>query len=428
MRRIYEQAANVAIWLGRAYEELDLTSLAFNLLQDLHLHISNKKYLMNTIWDSKTVDSLESVANLFNRDYWDRVWIVQEVNSARHITVKCGKYTIPWVHIKSVQEMILNDDDLAQLILRRGISEPRLSGLGTSFYDRGVRAMEIPAWDLDQATVPDIYTLLSVFWQKAATNPRDKVYALIGLSTARDDEAFSIDYSLSVREVYINLVKYLATSRKLDVIVSVPRGSNDFDLPSWVPDWTVSTSQFGGTIIDHSRHGSEQGKTPFSAAGSTLAEAEILHNNQVLKTRGVRLGEIVSVGLQSHRDSMGDLSVGIPVILDWYNRVCDTVACPGDAQVDAFARCIFMDGFQPSDYVYETELELMERVVGAMFLAGAQLLPPGDLPSQLDIWRNRDEDEVRRANDFMIKACDLTACRRWFVLQANVVGMKSVSF
>ena len=37
-----------------------------------------------------------AVVSLFERDYWRRLWVVQEVLNARITTVYCGRTNVPW--------------------------------------------------------------------------------------------------------------------------------------------------------------------------------------------------------------------------------------------------------------------------------------------------------------------------------------------
>src|SRR5207248_7213947 len=37
-----------------------------------------------------------AIVSLFERDYWKRLWVVQEVFNARNIVVYCGERTVPW--------------------------------------------------------------------------------------------------------------------------------------------------------------------------------------------------------------------------------------------------------------------------------------------------------------------------------------------
>jgi hypothetical protein len=73
-----------------------------------------------------------------------------------------------------------------------------------------------------------------------ATDPRDRIFALQGLSQERNNPSFVVDYSLSVEQVYRNFAKYELFQRQDLNILSSAAAVTNLDLPSWVPDWTYS--------------------------------------------------------------------------------------------------------------------------------------------------------------------------------------------
>jgi len=77
---------------------------------------------------------------------------------------------------------------------------------------------------------------------KQSTNPIDKVFALIGISEARDepdDRDFFLDYSRSLRKTFTNFVEYLLFSNSsLNLICFATVSTSIPNLPLWVPDWT----------------------------------------------------------------------------------------------------------------------------------------------------------------------------------------------
>jgi len=73
-----------------------------------------------------------------------------------------------------------------------------------------------------------------------ATDPRDKVFALVGLSHGVDPDF--IDYKLNMHEVFIRTVRFVIRDNAATAlqILSLVRGHDRGVLPSWVPDWTQS--------------------------------------------------------------------------------------------------------------------------------------------------------------------------------------------
>jgi hypothetical protein len=79
--------------------------------------------------------------------------------------------------------------------------------------------------------------MLANFRNKTSTDPRDKLYGILGLTTARDDPRFTVDYSRTVSEVYRNVAEYVITATHNLEIISVRQEIVYPDsLPSWVPD------------------------------------------------------------------------------------------------------------------------------------------------------------------------------------------------
>lgn len=364
MRAIYERAEEVVVWLGRRYSR---TASVFSLLENLYEHRLNMEYVANSL--KVELDSLEEIINLFRAGYWHRIWVIQEVNSARKIIIQCGKYKIDWLKVKAVQEMLWADHD--RYLLRQSSYESRLLNLDVLIVRGGVKALEIPRCD-PSSNLPDLYTMISTFWTKAATDPRDKIFALVGLTTARDDPRFVIDYAASVRRVYINVVEYIITStQRLDVICSMPRGNNDLDLPSWVSDWTVSVTEFGLSL----NHIIRESGVPFGSARASTAEIELKHGENTLAANGILLDRIQVVGQKGSWKTLDDFRSGIPILLSWY-RLLALGTDNKSEQIEAFCRTIFYDRFSSQDFIpYQSPTQLWHEILAAIVLLAEENCP-----------------------------------------------------
>ena len=269
------------------------------------------------------------------------------------------------------------------------------------------------------SSIPDIDTLLSIFWMKVSSDPRDMVYALVGLTTARDNPRLIVDYSVSVRRVYTDVTKYiLVSSQKLDIICWVPRGTNQFRLPSWVPDWTV-LPRFGLPIL--SILGNEG--VDYCSAGSTKAEFHLKGNDRILAVKGVLLSPIHFVGLKGTMESEHDFSSGLPIFLNWYKLL--NVIQPGKSaeKLEAFCRTVFYDRFSPKDYTYRTPLELMERLLAGIVLLAEEFCPEESIDPYLVSLRKKYVIERWWAKSWMTGACNTSMHRRFFVTKTDLMGM-----
>ncbi len=86
MGKIYSQATNVRVWLGMPDE---LSRMAFQFL-------GNPRMLRDLKNSIIFPPGWEAVASLCRREYWERLWIIQEVVLAAQIDIHCGEEVLPW--------------------------------------------------------------------------------------------------------------------------------------------------------------------------------------------------------------------------------------------------------------------------------------------------------------------------------------------
>jgi hypothetical protein len=90
-----------------------------------------------------------------------------------------------------------------------------------------------------------LLNLLQRFRDRKASDPRDKVYALLSLvETGPAGSTLVPDYSLSVKEVFTRAtIEIIEASKSLSVLSTDNSGKFRSDLPSWVPDWDAPAGQ-----------------------------------------------------------------------------------------------------------------------------------------------------------------------------------------
>lgn len=99
----------------------------------------------------------------------------------------------------------------------------------------------------------ELLDLLRLGRKCEATDPRDRVFALLGLLIGAEAEGLVADYTQTTSQVFTWIARYLANKGALvDVLGNLndfPMGSEDTvgslaQLPSWVPDWRSSKPTF----------------------------------------------------------------------------------------------------------------------------------------------------------------------------------------
>lgn len=173
-------------------------------------------------------------AALLDRPWFSRMWIVQEASNARKLTVLVGNCSIAWDRFCLIQMWVQ--------------ARYHVLGLGPDFYI-SILGLELVAFFRRLLTSSieglELLPCLQICRGFQATDPRDKIYAMMGLlSTSARTDALKAgilipDYKLSVRDVYINLTRWHITqSKTLEILnYTLEHDENDENrLPSWVPD------------------------------------------------------------------------------------------------------------------------------------------------------------------------------------------------
>ncbi len=240
MTNIYQEAVEVAIWLG---PERDGSNMALELLRDLYQCCHHPAQIRAIIESPNSKPYFQALVALFDREYWGRLWVVQEVINGNNITVYCGASSLPWDYCLVASDVLLKYYPylIVAFLYVSGIEAISASGRTCP----GQLACGGPAVlrDLRKDGGPaGLLEVLLYHQEKSCREPRDKVYGLLGILSPFERSQFPVDYSRPVKEVYIDVVDYLlTTTRSLDVIcasINFPVHQNIDGLPSWCPDWS----------------------------------------------------------------------------------------------------------------------------------------------------------------------------------------------
>ncbi|PNP73351.1 hypothetical protein FNYG_13308 [Fusarium nygamai] len=329
MRRVYEEAREVLIWLGPSHHD---SNLAMSKIEDagrlalrsgLSIIQERDQLKWTTIlrenrWmeaplqrlldklefgDSQSAFPVDALMALFSRPWWSRVWVVQEIAVSRGAQFRCGDYIVPAdFFCAGMNLMGLKRVSIITRNTRTPIGWVTLSSLESRIiykdYDRRPFQM-VQMWK-NPGRQP-LLSLLKLISQcpkgmKAALeayDPSDKVYACLGLSNDSSTLGISANYKVPAKLLYTRvaeaLIRRCVQSRVcIDFYGLCQQPKNLAGLPSWVPDWS---SPLITTIrADY--------MPPFSACGNTAPEAEFTDRfgTQVLSMPGVVVDSVLAVG------------------------------------------------------------------------------------------------------------------------------------
>ncbi|KAM7203093.1 Heterokaryon incompatibility protein (HET) domain containing protein [Rhypophila sp. PSN 637] len=210
MGRIFSYAASVLIFLGEADDDSDL---AMDYIRDLHSPDTN--WALDESTSKGQV--YNAVRRLFARPWFRRVWIIQEALMAREATVVCGQENVP-----------MDGDE-------GGVVQP--SEENQEEDDEGPRLLPFDPFDREIVTFETLCRSRGC----EATNPRDKIYALLPLlSSPRNPVAIEPNYADPTAKVFVDCMSYLLPYWGLQLLCAVQSPPVTPGLPSWAPDWTLA--------------------------------------------------------------------------------------------------------------------------------------------------------------------------------------------
>ena len=221
MKSIFESGTRVVIWLGK---EWDNSGLAMDLIADIH------KVGPDTFKTSlNDAESWGALAKIYRRSWFNRVWVLQET-AVSHTSPEVGAGS-KWVSGDAfesartfIESQMKNTNDPVAAMVRNTVKATAVALLNV----RRDLSPDNPMSSLEM--------LLKRTMRFYATDPRDKVFALLGLANERDRLEIVPDYSKNLEQVYAELAVYLI-SGNINMIYFNTNSPNEAH-PSWVPDWS----------------------------------------------------------------------------------------------------------------------------------------------------------------------------------------------
>lgn len=204
MRRIYENAQNIIIWLGASSPDIDclfywMRQLDYQMLtggcqQTMAIWTQQWRLLC---WQFKkeihVSSTREGLQELLGREWFTRIWVIQEAALAKAAIITCGHNTVnsrAFVVMPTILDIDCNENVQSRLEIMPGSLRRKSWWSGPESQDLGM--------------------LLRKFGKSKAKDPRDIIYALLGLSKdAFESDSLRPNYQISVQEAIQHTVAYL---------------------------------------------------------------------------------------------------------------------------------------------------------------------------------------------------------------------------
>ncbi|MCJ1368343.1 hypothetical protein MMC16_007485 [Acarospora aff. strigata] len=336
MDEIYEKAFKVVVWLGTEDESTASVLHIITKLASTHREFEQRNEEPGSVFndhnDYQDVEKLRSLGlqgttlsdwlNVIvfqGRGWFRRFWVLQEVVLAQEIEVFWGSY---WV---SFQDLVHGSLFLVRTSFMDALTQIALPWQPNDTWRRVQRPAHMTALQLQlflqrlpcgsedyivaMHRVSDIVKdavfldlCLDFASDQEATDPRDKIFGLLGFLKRAAQTHFGmqypikVDYRIDTASLYSSVASYIIReTSSLQLLTKVlsryHKASEVRDLPSWVPDFSlpqINTMSVGMTHL----HGDA-----FSASGSDKPDQIVFAiQDHALHIRAWIAGEVIGTG------------------------------------------------------------------------------------------------------------------------------------
>jgi hypothetical protein len=203
MAKLYSLADLVVVWLGPALHESD-KAISYISYPPSGVPIRPQfPYATSKLLSSMTpppsklsirsvfkADVATAIISFYQRPYWTRLWVVQEILLARNLIILCGNRSLSWEKLKSFSLTFGANRDLE---LTR------------------TRAYDIIADHLSRKKKFQLGHVLTRYGSQNCADPRDRIFGLLSLIDFQDRSPLMADYSLSTEELCDLVSKHIAS-------------------------------------------------------------------------------------------------------------------------------------------------------------------------------------------------------------------------
>ncbi|KAF1947354.1 HET-domain-containing protein [Clathrospora elynae] len=244
MDMIYTHATNTIIWLGS--DDGSDPILAFDTLETVFARLQGTDAQV-TPADFERLNfppvmdrSWWAIRQLLRRPWVGRLWTIQEAVLSRNLFLKCGQAEACWDDFAAWCYCLQESGLLRWLTANAGLERQYSSGGSvTALPPQGAVVVNSIQADRIQGLIfaqkADLLEILVTTRYAQATEPKDKIYGVLGITKSDIVPNYSPD--VSVREVY-----HEACLTQLPLQIYELLSCVDHEAPpplSWIPDWSV---------------------------------------------------------------------------------------------------------------------------------------------------------------------------------------------
>jgi Heterokaryon incompatibility protein (HET) len=266
------------------------------------------------------------------RDYWTRVWVLQEICVVRDVMMQCGRTRLLFTTFAAASNFCafarwslgtrFTSEDWKDPVMGPKLkavsgsenapsSAPNvLIGARRRYHEEtgeqeSLRSLLQRTCVLRQGSIP-----------LKATDARDKIYGLLGLLSDSSKLRILSDYTKSVQDVYTDVARALIADGQTTILAWSQRPKYVEGLPSWVPDFSAPIREPCGE--DH------QAGALFSASGNRTVSILRSTDTVTLGLLGTRIGTIKELGTAWEPSINGPVDrEAVQLLLNEVEAFCD---------------------------------------------------------------------------------------------------------
>ena len=225
MGDIYRCAEAVLVWLGSAADDSDrvfavhlwrsedlaeLAQLKTCCTEDParlnNRHTPKTEYPKDRDGEINWIENWKVMSRLCRREYWSRLWIIQELILAKEIYLLCGNSWACWAYFQK-EFRIISTQATRQ---RRNVATRETRRTRSEFQDLKGLVPGRLALHREYYEAYSLEELLDMYSDSASRDVHDKVFGLIGIANdchdGRGDDL--IDYSGSVEDLFFKVMDF----------------------------------------------------------------------------------------------------------------------------------------------------------------------------------------------------------------------------
>lgn len=220
------------------------------------------------------------VVALFNRDWFRRAWIIQEVVAAPTVSIVCGSWMIDW-----------NDLFFAMHLIDHELQPTK--HIDSTSWKPFLALAEHREWEARQGRW-SLFLLLEAFRHVHSSLKRDRFFSLLGLANDGHLEEFEPDYGCPFKDIVCRFARTFITQGKgIQMLYRAGISSQPDRFPSWIPNWTTTRP---GSLSESLGRG-----VVYDASRSTEPDIELVTGTEnVITVRAWNVDEVIHVSKWSN--------------------------------------------------------------------------------------------------------------------------------